>query len=302
MNAPRVLSFGCAFVVSASSACTFLLSADDQCKTDDDCARRGGDLATRVCVDAVCRPRETSVTDAGVDAPMVPEASVDSGGPFGCIDLPKPTGDVTKPAILEQPIFNVIAGTPLGLAPAKVCSRVDPTCASPVASITSDEKGVFTAKVFVGFEGFLEIKGTGVADSLFMLDPPIRGDGRRPAAPMPTTSAAEFYSQQITGASLDLTTGYILARSADCDFTPLRGVTATLASTTAKTKLFFVYNNTPRADVEQTNEEGAFGFFNVPVGTALITVNEKATGKKVGQTSVVVRAGFLTILLIGPSK
>ena len=39
MNAPSVLSFGCAFVVSASTACTFLLAADDQCKTDDDCAR-----------------------------------------------------------------------------------------------------------------------------------------------------------------------------------------------------------------------------------------------------------------------
>jgi hypothetical protein len=298
MNAPRVLLLGGAFAVVASTACTFLLSADDQCTTDDDCARRGGDLGNRVCVDAVCRPREAPVTDGGVDAPI----GVDSSGPFGCAELAKPNGDPTKPATVEQPVFNVVTTAPVVGAPGKVCSRPDPNCTSPVASITSDDKGVYSAKVFVGFEGFLELKGTAVADMLFMLDPPIRGDSRRPAAPLPTKEAAEFYSQQVTGAPLDPTTGYILARAVDCDFKPLLGVTARLASTIPKTKLFFVYNNTPRGDVDQTNEEGAFGFFNVPVGTALITVNDTATGRKIGQTSVIVRAGFLTIFYLAPSK
>ena len=302
MNAPRVLLLGGAFAVFASTACTFLLSADDQCKTDDDCARRGGDLANRVCVDAVCRPRQTTLTDAGGDGPGVPEAGVDSGGPFGCAELPKPNGEPSKPAVVEQPIFNAISGLPLGSTVARVCSRVDPSCASPFATITSDALGVFSAKVFVGFEGFLELKQTGVDDALLMLDPPIRGDSRRPAAPFPTKEAADFYAKQVTGSSIDPTTGYILARSMDCDLKPLAGMTARLATTTAKTKLFFLYNNTPRGDVDQTNEEGALGFFNVPPGTALITVSDTATGRKIGQSSVTVRAGFLTILYIGPSK
>ncbi len=302
MSLPKAGLFVAVFFVTASPACTLLLAADDQCKTDEDCARRGGQLANRTCVESICRVRETLVTDAAGDTLVPEEAAVDSSGPFACADFPKPNGDPTKPATVEQPIFNVLSGTTLSNTQAKVCSRVDPNCTSPVATITSDDKGVFKAKVFVGFEGFLELKGTNVADALLMLDPPIRGDSRRPSAPMPTTAAAEFYSQQVMGTSLDPTTGYILVRASNCQIEPIRGVTATLATTTAKTKLFFIYNNTPRTDVDQTNEEGAFGFFNVPVGTALITVSDKASGKKVGQTSVVVRAGFLTILYLGPSK
>ena len=302
MSAPKGSLIVAVFVVMASTACTLLLAADDQCKTDEDCARRGGQLADRRCVESVCRVRETAVTDAAVDTLVPAEAAVDSGGPFGCADLPKPNGDPTKPATVEQPIFNVVSGATLSGVQAKVCSRVDPNCASPVATITSDDKGVFRANVYVGFEGFLELKGTGVADALLMFDPPIRGDSRRPSAPLPTKEAADFYSQQVVGTPLDTTTGYFLVRASNCQIEPIRGVTASLATTTAKTKLFFVYNNTPRTDVDQTNEEGAFGFFNVPVGTALITVSDKASGKKIGQTSVVVRAGFLTILYLGPSR
>lgn len=297
----RALACVALAVTLGTTACTFLLTAAEQCKTDGDCDARGGELAGRACVDSVCRPRAGIGVDASPEASSTVDAGADTGGPFGCADLPKPVGDPTKSATLVQPIYNVVTGTLLTNVTTKLCSRVDPNCASPVQTVVSDDKGVLTAKVFQGFEGFFELKNTEIADSLIMSNPSIYGDATRPPVPLPTKGAVEFYAQQVTGSGLDTTVGAMLVRTSNCQLEPLRGLTATLASTTAKTKLFFVYNNTPRSDVDQTNEEGALGFFNVPVGTALLTMTEKATGKKLGQTSVVIRAGYVSLLYLTPS-
>lgn len=286
----------------ALGACTLLLPADVQCATDDDCARRGGPLTGTTCVEAVCVGIDASApptTDAQVEAAV--DTKPDTGGPFGCKDTPKPQGDPTKPVTLVQPIYNVVSGAPLVGLTSRLCSRVDPNCSSPAATLTTDGQGALTAKVFYGFEGFFELKGTEVMDSLIMSNPPLFGDSRRPPVPLPTRAVVDFYAQQVTGTSLDTTLGALLVRTTDCDITPLRGTTATVGSATSKTKLFFVYNNTPRTDVNSTNEEGALGFFNVPVGPALVTVTDQATGARIGQTSVVIRANFLSLVYLTPS-
>jgi len=287
--------------LSLSWACTLLLPAEDQCTAASDCDRRGGALAGRACVDGVC---VASQADAALPSPP-PDASDAGGdaapGPFACKDTPKPLADPSRGATLLQPIYNVVSGAPLVNVAAKLCSRVDPNCTSPAATLTSDAQGVLSARVFVGFEGFFEVKGAEVASSLIMSNPPIFGDSQRPAVPIPTKAVIEFYAQQVTGAPLDATLGQLLVRATDCNFVPLRGVTAEISSPNAKTKLFFVYNNTPRTDVTTTNEEGALGFFNVPVGPVLVTVSDAATKAKIGQTSVVSRAGELSLVYLSPS-
>ncbi len=287
----------------ALGACTLLLPAEVQCATDDDCARRGGPLAGTTCVEALCVATDASVpppADAQVEGGAA-DAGHDTGGPFGCKDTPRPQGDPSKPVTLVQPVYNVVSSAPVVGATARLCSRLDPNCSSPSSTLTTDDQGALTARVFFGFEGFFELKGTEVMDSLIMSNPPLFGDSRRPPAPIPTRAVVDFYAQQVTGAALDTTLGVMLIRTSDCDIAPLRGMTATIGSATAKTKLFFVYNNTPRADVTSTNEEGALGFFNVPVGPALVTVTDQATGARLGQTSVVVRANFLSLVYLTPS-
>ena len=240
-------------------------------------------------------PFATSERDAGgdVDAPL-DEA-------FACMKKNKPTADPSVKVKFEVPLYSILSNEPAPGVGAKVCSRPDQGCAAPLESTSTKADGLLTANASVGFEGFFEINDPQYTKTLFMLNPPLAKDVRLPATPLVVDFLVQSYARMLLGAPNEADLGYMLIRATDCKLAYLKGMTVELSVMHAKTKRFFVTENTPRVDIVATTEEGAMGFFNVPTGSVVVTLNEQATGRRLGSSSVIVRAGWLSYIYLTPS-
>ena len=288
----------CLFLVATFAAvgCSvFIDVSEEQCSSQDDCDRRGATFAGRMCLDRVCRFPATSERDAGgdVDAPL-DEA-------FACMKKNKPTADPSVKVKFGVPLYSILSNEPAPGVGAKVCSRPDQGCAAPLESTSTKADGLLTANASVGFEGFFEINDPQYTKTLFMLNPPLAKDVRLPATPLVVDFLVQSYARMLLGAPNEADLGYMLIRATDCKLAYLKGMTVELSVMHAKTKRFFVTENTPRVDIVATTEEGAMGFFNVPTGSVVVTLNEQATGRRLGSSSVIVRAGWLSYIYLTPS-
>lgn len=285
------------FAILAAVGCTFALDvSEEQCSSPDDCNRRGSELAGRVCVNRVCQPAIAAV-DGGGDGEAGSEDEA-----FACMKKNKPIANPAVRVKFEVPLYSILSNEPTPGIKAKVCTRPDQQCVSPSETATSNAEGLLAANASVGFEGFFEINDPQYTKTLFMLNPPLAKDVRLPATPLLVDFLVQSYARALLGgAQNEPDLGFMLIRTTDCKLGYLKGMTAELNTVNGKTKRFFVSENTPRDDIDATTEEGAMGFYNVPVGSVLVTLYEKVTGKKIGASSVVVRAGWLSYVYLTPS-
>jgi len=251
-----------------------------------------------VCIDRVCQvPLAALPRDGGLDG----EAGLDDE-PFGCMKRSKPIADPSMKVTFAVPLYSILDNVPVDAVTAKVCSRPDQMCAAPSETVTtSASDGVLTANASVGFEGFFEISDSRYTKTLFMLNPPLAKAVRLPPTPLVVDFLVAGYARTLLGGPNEPDLGLMLIRATDCRLSYLKGMTAELGTLNPKTKRFFVSENTPRDDIDSTTEEGALGFFNVPTGSVIVTLYEKSSGKKIGASSLVVRAGWLTYIYLTPS-
>jgi len=234
--------------------------------------------------------------DGGLDGEAGPEDLA-----FSCMKKNKPTADPSVRVKFEVALYSILSNEPTPGISAKVCSRPDQMCAAPSETVTSSAAGVLAANATVGFEGFFEINDAQYTKTLFMFNPPLAKDIRLPATPLVLDFLVESYARTLLGGPNEPDLGTMLIRATDCQLTFLKGMTAELGTVHPKTKRFFVSENTPRVDIDSTTEEGSMGFYNVPTGSVLVTLFEKATGKRIGASSVIVRAGWLSYIYLTPS-
>ncbi len=282
----------------AAAGCSFAIDvSEEQCASPDDCNRRAPELAGRVCIDRVCQVNPaTPPGDGGLDG----EAGLDDEA-FGCMKKNKPTADPSVKVAFEVPLYSILSNEPVDGVSAKVCSRPDQMCAAPSETVTTRAEGLLTANTSVGFEGFFEIDDSRYTKTLFMLNPPLSKGVRLPPTPLVVDFLVAGYARTLLGGPNEPDLGMMLVRVTDCRLSYLKGMTAELSMVHPKTKRFFVSENTPRDDIDSTTEEGAMGFFNVPTGSVIVTAYEKSSGKKIGASSLVVRAGWLSYIYLTPS-
>lgn len=284
--------------LSALMGCSLLVDvSDEQCSSPADCAGRGPQFAGRTCIDRVCAFPSASATDGG--APDAEAAAPDER--FACRSKSKPAADPSVKAKFQVALYSILSNEAVPGVTAKVCSRPDQLCSAPAETATSAADGLLTANASVGFEGYFEINHPDFTKTLFMLNPPLAKDVRLPATPLVVDFLVNSYARMLLGGPNEPDLGFMLIRATDCTLATIKGMTVELGTVHPKTKRFFVTENTPRVDIDETTDEGALGFWNVPVGAVSVTLFEKASGKRLGASTVVVRAGWLTYIYLTPS-
>lgn len=194
-------------------------------------------------------------------------------------------------------------GTPFD-ATAAACSAVDITCATPLASASTDAMGLLSFTLTpsgAGFGGYFQLSGTSVHPSLlYAVDPPIVDDGAVIAAFAFTDEDFTALGSQ-TSTTIDPTRGAVLASIVGCDGAPGNAVSFSVSNADASSKSFYVAKGTATTAQSMTDPLGVGGVLNVPAsGGVVVTATIGKGATTVAQQQVMVRAGMLTIVKLSP--
>jgi hypothetical protein len=230
--------------------------------------------------------------------PAAPNADIEFS--FGVVDL-----------YTEQPFVGTTV---------RSCKAGDYTCASPVETTTTDDRGTVKLKVRagdMGFAGFLEL-GTGDCDggpcggtlsgngsaiypSLWYIVPPYVVGGWKgnlqflPADMFPGIAA---YMQ----VDLDPTKGHLAVDVLDCNFKPAPGVQLSIPNDGGGGATAFYFQGAmPDKFGRETDAQTAIaGFVNLEPGPINLKATLKADGRELGTMQVQIRAGTMTATTFPP--
>ncbi len=306
MRARFLLGLAAAF--SGVVGCSLALStSDEQCKTDGDCAARGGAFAGSVCRDRVC---VASPVDAGGTEEAPPDVQqVDpTWGCLGSVTFPT----AVKPQVtVKVPFIDLVTKAPMTELTIKVCAKLDVSCTSPLGQpLTPDSKGVVTVpNVAAGFDGYLDVQSSqappdgglpAVVPSLVFFNPPLVDDTTY-ATILMLTPATLAQLATTAGNTLDPSLGAAFYGAVDCQSKFAADVACTIDRTDPQTKGFFLVGGLPSETASSTDSSGYGGFINVPTGYIRLTATVHSTSKRIGETSVLVRPSTISYTFLVPS-
>lgn len=289
-----------------SAACSVLVDADVvQCNVDSDCAGRG--LGAATCANAVCvSAADASLADAAPEsAPVDPK--------WGCLGSIKyGTQDIEAPKVLfRQRFVRFLGEAPVTQMNVSACGRLDPDCAVPLGTATTDDAGYLNLMVPKFFEGYLSLSPPStfatMVPSLVAVIPPPEKDAD-PAAVIPGRLAAHLTSNgeinallQGIGASVDPALSNILGLAVDCQGNPASGVSLRIEVKDKKTVSYYTdYTGTPSVTAQETADRGEGGFVNTPTGPVTIEATVTSLNKRLGRYTVITKAGHITYLPMSP--
>jgi hypothetical protein len=293
--------------LSVSSACSLALRTNEnQCSNDEDCANRGGLMAQAVCRDQVCVEAHAGGGGGGANT------STDAGtGPdFRCV------GKVTWPLPVEPQIvvtmqfIDLVAKLPLTQINVHACAKMDVTCANPLGpSVSPDEKGIAAVNVPASFDGYVEVLGVDAAAdagapalvpmNVFFNPPPVENShfGVVPCFTRPALAALA----SVHGNTIDPSLGFLFSGALDCAGKPAAGVSWEPDRVAESTRRFYYVDGLPSEVAVATDPSGYGGLINMPTGTVRLFAKLQATGVRIGETSVFVRAGYITTGFLVPT-
>lgn len=223
---------------------------------------------------------------------------------LGSVTWPAPT---VATAELTLTLNEFRTGMPVSGATVKVCKLDDAACASPTSTGTTGADG--TVKVTVntapsGVDGYFEISSPDLVTILsyvrFMDPKQFIVDGTLfPIVFSKDTFATLAAFGDVTP---DPARGHVGFLSRDCSSTSAPGVSASLSTADASSKLFYITpDGLPSSTITETTTAAFGAFVNVPAGATKITGTLAATSKKLGSVDVQVRAGAFTTVNLVPS-
>lgn len=274
------------------TACSFLESVgDDQCATDGDCTSRG--FAGATCVANVCTRPTTSSVDAQVDA----------GGPWGCLGhVVAPTAPST-PVTLTFPFLNAVNDSPIEGVTISACSKLDLTCASPVApATTTDVTGTFSLLVPGGFDGYLQVGWSQSYPTAVYINPPATDDTPRHQAALVTSAEfGEVVAIAGNGVGINAAEGHLFLGISNCLGTPGGGVAISLDATASDSVETYIIGDLPSRAATATDDSGNFVAVNLPTGPLSATATLQATGQVIGTATGTITAGQFTYFYLVPT-
>ncbi len=334
MGKDRKTSVAIAIALAAvgSGACSLIFGTDQvQCSTDADCAARGAEFAELRCsADSVC-VTAAGGTDGGVDstpqdaAPDVSDAAPDTlVDPFSCGMLPAPNPDFTKQLDISMRYTDFSTGKPPLNTVARLCAATDPTCQNPrntlvgagpgdagspeagAGWVTVTDGGMVTAKVELGFEGFLEAHDSQYPQTIRSISPALRNPTNEFDQFLLRASEIKILADELTGkpdSYDDVGHGMVFVFARECNNLPIEGASFTTDATDPRLLLFYIINSSPSIVNTKTDSLGRAGYLNAPPGIFTFNgfVGEGANKRRYGSGRVLVRAGANTSVVVMPS-
>jgi hypothetical protein len=240
------------------------------------------------------------------------------GGP-GCGGAPPDTGwdcldkvGLACSGVLTFPFK--IENDPGTISPAvsiKVCQRTDDGCSTPTATFAPElPAGVFEVPVNYDFTGYLAFNTLIYKETLIELGPLTTLS--RPQRPVFLATQADFNSALDTIMPTPPTPidevaglGHLFVLLTDCAGAPVPGMQLSADEKDGATELLYAENGFPmfqfRTDMPATNASGLAGFVNLPVGPVTVRATRYSDTKPVGTATVLIKAGAITVLHLGPT-
>ena len=221
---PRHFEFAFFLFSFLFASCSLTVDADRvQCRTNADCAARGGAFAGAICVDSLCQ--------------------VDPA--WACLSTGTPAASTQEPPYkLIVQVRGVVDQAPKVGAQVKLCRKLDVDCASPIATGVSDNGGTVNFSVDMkGFTGYVHVQSDGFVPSLFFFNPPIDRDTTTPVS---LASTLENQGLLFTlGRQPSPGHGNIVISSRDCTGVPAAGVSYSSPNADAMTSTFYTVADLP---------------------------------------------------------
>jgi hypothetical protein len=270
----------------AALSCSLLIeTSTKQCSQDSDCPKLGKAFEGSVCQKNLC------VTPV-IDDPLV--CKTPDAGATQTVKLTFTVNFASKPAA-PQP-FQIWA-----------CNRLDVNCDSPVfGPVTANAGDMVGLDVPVGFQGYLQLKNPSTVNAMEFLARPLLEDTHgwdlTIASPMTVMLLGAA-----TGTTIDPMLGGVVMIARDCNRTPLAGVQASIMVSQGDpndagpdtTVSFYFSNMFPSKSLMATTSEGAAGFVNVPIGSAILS-GTTDSGRALSPTTAVSRAGWFSYVEVQP--
>jgi len=249
-----------------------------QCSTTDDCIARGADFAGSTCVDSVCVPEEK----------------------WRCLDAPAKTSSEPGPFRAPFIVQHLITQEPLAGISARLCRKIDVTCANPVSDVLeTDDSGEVTFDVNAGFDGYAYFEGPGIIPGLFFFNPAVSSDLPRAMVSIGPPEVIQLLAAQ-AGATQAPDRSVMLIVAHDCTGAPASGISFKTSGADKESIPFYSEQNLPSGSAQETDAVGYGGLLNADAGSITFTATITETGRRLGQVTLLSREGSITYGSIVP--
>jgi hypothetical protein len=294
---------GAGTMASSAGAAGCAGASCGECAQDGDCVERLGANAT--CVDRTCFAPEAQCE---VDEDCVARGPEYKGG--RCADrqcLPNPKWRCEPAPIPATPMVDLIVPVIDALqlsyvpdVPLVACSKLDYECAQPVVKAMTGTDGRAKLSVPANFSGYVQqVESTSYGPGLYFPPALLPMDKELRNFPIFRNGSTAALGLAL-GAALDPERGHIMLVSEDCMGNAVPGVAFTTPQADTKTVQFYVRGQIPTTSAVDTPPEGTGGYMNLPPGVVVITAKEVKSGIELSTTTVLVRAGVISMLYVRP--
>jgi hypothetical protein len=219
---------------------------------------------------------------------------------LGQYDWPK-TPDSTVPFHLTLNDSQEFSKHLVGVT-VKACPDGDPTCANPVASGVTDDRGYVQLTLPTGFSrsfaGFFELQGADIYPTLLKFSWNIGAPSVQLVTPVNRATYDLF--QNFLMVAIDPARGMLQTRMQGCAGLPARGIRFVTTGADQASKDWYADMGLPSLNVAETSVLGAGGTFNVLPGYQTVTALRASDSTVVGRAHVPVRPGVMTIVMFEP--
>lgn len=290
-NLPPVTRFLLAIptLFFAVEGCSVILTPGEaQCEVTADCEARGFSGAS--CVSQVC-----------VD-------STTADPTWGCLGhVVEPVPDKTKKVAFPIRLAYAIGGAAFNTGKVDICDKLDVDCTqiNPdyPKGITPDVDGNVLVNVVEGFDGYVKITDAGkIVDSLVYVGRPIVKAPKVKEIQLLRPGEPELLAKSAKK-TVDPTRGTCIVLAVGCGGDAAGGVRFESPSADDKSTPFYLINQAPALPptATETDADGFGGFFNLPVGPALVRSIRTEGDVYVGESSFQVLANTITYVQISPT-
>jgi hypothetical protein len=249
-----------------------------ECTTGDECITRGPEFVGGRCQDRLCEPNPKWRCD-----PLLPASATD-----------------TREIIL--PVIDALSRRPLADVPILACNKLDLTCMTPIAMVTTDMDGDAKLLVPTSFAGYMQqTERSDYVPAMYFMPALLPENGRLSNFPLVPNGSFTGLALAL-GAQVDRTRGHAMLIIEDCQGLALGGVRFSSPQADMATTDFYVVDQIPTSSASETTPEGQGGFANLPAGVIEITATEVKTGLVFNKVTLLMRAGMVTTAYIKPAS